>query len=279
MLEALETGSCCALVHCLYGRMGGWDANALREEVCLAAFLFAYIRVGKISRWMRVAQIDSVDEVRLQWPGYPSCCLLQLVRMLFDHRICLLDYEKTRERGVHYNPQQRLPDQTTILRGVVSLHLHDTRKPLPNEDVSRPHEKPSDPYWEGHCRHMRSCRIAAQTAFILVLATMTRSRVVVSAVAQFLLQSPLDEVANLVQMFDWAALRRTPNVWLRNVTYDTRTGSFLQTSARLVEEHVAPVYGVLRKKHFPVINGVSVGHRFLGFRVAGSRIPLKFPYA
>ena len=91
-----------------------------------------------------------VDEVRLQWPGYRSCCLQQLVRMLFDHRICLLDYEKTRERGVHYNPQQRLPDQTTILRGVVSLHLHDTRKPLPNEDVSRPHEKPSDPYWEGH---------------------------------------------------------------------------------------------------------------------------------
>ena len=81
---------------------------------------------------------------------------------------------------------------------------------------------------------------------------MTRSRVVVSAVAQFLLQSPhVDEVADLFQMFDWAALRRTPNVWLRNVTYDTRTGSFLQTSARFVEEHVAPVYGVLRKSISP----------------------------
>ena len=36
-------------------------------------------------------------------------------------------------------------DQASILGGVVDLPLHDTRKPLLDEHVSRPHEKPTDP--------------------------------------------------------------------------------------------------------------------------------------
>ena len=148
-----------------------------REEFCVAAFLIAYILARKVSRWMRRAGCASVDEVRVGWPRQPSCYLLQLVRMCFDHRVYVLDYEKCRKKGVRYNAGQRLPDQTSILRGVVDLHLHDTRKPFPNEQVARPHERPVDPYWEETLAAYALVRNKAQAAFVLVMATMTGSRV------------------------------------------------------------------------------------------------------
>ena len=96
---------------------------------------------------------------------------------------------------------------------MVALHLHDTRKPFPEEHGSRPHEKPRDPYWEETLKAYGQVQNAAQAAFVLVLATMTRSRVVMSFVNQLLLQSPeVDETADLVQKFDWAAVRSAPQM-------------------------------------------------------------------
>ena len=68
----------------------------------------------------------------------------------------------------------------------------------------------------------------------------------------------MSEAAELVRLFDWAALRRTPNVWPRNATYDTRTGSFLESSGRFVGNHVVPVLAILRS-HCNSLNSMARG--------------------